>query len=468
MSSTAFHDANADYDAIEVLLDNIAASDPEAYSTAEHIALLQRAARIARRLPGLGHESINWLDEHASVAELGGSLRNVLADLLRVTRGEAGRLITEAQDLGPRRTLTGQPLPARLEATAAGQAGGAISTEQVRIIRGCLDRLPYWLDEPTRAEAERQLAAIAAQYRPEQLRSFAEDLELRFNPDGNYTDEERARRRGVTLGPQRPDGTSPISGNISAEMRAGLDAVFAKSAAPGMCNPGDEQPTVHGTADEKAVSGDARSAAQRRHDALAMMVRCTLMSGELGSHQGLPVTIVATAKLADLEAKTGMAKTATGTLLPITDVIAMSAHAYHYLLLFDNAKRCQLYKGRTTRLATPAQRLVLTATEGGCTRPGCNVPAAWCQVHHLTGWAARGATDIDNLTLSCGPDNRLADEAGWTTRKRKDGTTEWIPPPHLDTGEPRTNSYFHPERFLRGDKGDADDEGAEGDEAQSA
>jgi Domain of unknown function (DUF222) len=91
------------------------------------------------------------------------------------------------------------------------------------------------------------------------------------------------------------------------------------------------------------------------------MVRASLMSGELGSHQGLPVTITATVNLEDLEAKTGMARTGGGTMLPISDVIRMAAHAYNYLLVFDNAKRCELYKGRCTRLATPAQRLVLYA-----------------------------------------------------------------------------------------------------------
>jgi len=34
------------------------------------------------------------------------------------------------------------------------------------------------------------------------------------------------------------------------------------------------------------------------------------MSGELGSHQGLPVTITATVNLEDLQAKTGMAPSA--------------------------------------------------------------------------------------------------------------------------------------------------------------
>ena len=189
------------------------------------------------------------------------------------------------------------------------------------------------------------------------------------------------------------------------------------------------------------------------------MVRCTLMSGELGSHHGLPVTIIATATLEDLQNNTGVAHTATGSVLPISDVLRMAAHAHNFLLLFDNAKRCQLYKGRDARLATPAQRLVLYATERGCSRPGCTVPAAWCQVHHAnTDWAHGGHTDIDNLTLACGPDNRLITDDGWTTRKPPGGITEWIPPPHLDRSQPRTNAFHHPERMLRGD--DKDDEPA--------
>jgi hypothetical protein len=41
--------------------------------------------------------------------------------------------------------------------------------------------------------------------------------------------------------------------------------------------------------------------------------------------------------------------------------------------------------GRDAR--SPAQRLVLFATECCCARPGCDVPAYWCQVRHVTDWA---------------------------------------------------------------------------------
>ncbi len=150
---------------------------------------------------------------------------------------------------------------------------------------------------PPRADAERQLAEVASQYRPDELKKFADHLDLVLNPDGNFSDEDRARRRRVTVGPQGEDGMSRLTGWLDPELRAGLDAVLAKWAAPGMCNPADEKPTIEGTPSPEMIDGDYRSAAQRNHDALTAMVRSTLMSGELGSHQGLPVTIVATATM---------------------------------------------------------------------------------------------------------------------------------------------------------------------------
>jgi HNH endonuclease len=94
------------------------------------------------------------------------------------------------------------------------------------------------------------------------------------------------------------------------------------------------------------------------------------------------------------------------------------------------------------------------AKDRGCTKPGCDAPAYHSQVHHVSGWTNTGRTDIDDLTLACGIDNRLA-EKGWTTRKNANGETEWLPPPRLDHGQPRINTFHHPEKLLRGE--DADD-----------
>jgi hypothetical protein len=57
--------------------------------------------------------------------------------------------------------------------------------------------------------------------------------------------------------------------------------------------------------------------------------------------------------------------------------------------------------GRTSRLATPAQRRALLARDRGCVIPGCPTPAGSCDIHHPTPWAGGGGTDLDNLALVC-------------------------------------------------------------------
>ena len=60
---------------------------------------------------------------------------------------------------------------------------------------------------------------------------------------------------------------SRISGYLTPEARAGWEAVSAKWAAPGMCNPADDMPTVEGEPSDEAVNADTRTTAQRNHDA---------------------------------------------------------------------------------------------------------------------------------------------------------------------------------------------------------
>ncbi|HEY9265607.1 MAG TPA: DUF222 domain-containing protein, partial [Mycobacterium sp.] len=160
-------------------------------------------------------------------------------------------------------------------------------------------------------------------------------------------------------------------------------------------------------------------------------------------------TVIVSTTLQELEKGAGLAVTGGGTRLPIPTLIRMAARAYHYLYIYDKHTRESLYLGRTKRLASAAQRIVLHARDRGCTKPGCTAPGYWCQAHHaVTDWKNDGHTNIDDLTFACGPDNRLIEKTGWTTRKRPDGRTEWLPPPDLDRGQTRTNNYHHPQRYL--------------------
>ncbi|SOX52587.1 HNH endonuclease, partial [Mycobacterium ahvazicum] len=164
-----------------------------------------------------------------------------------------------------------------------------------------------------------------------------------LDPDGNYTDTDRARRRGLTLGPQQLDGMSALSGWLTPEARASLEAVLAKLAAPGMCNPDDDTPCVDGAPTQDAIDHDPRSPAQRHHDGLNAALRAVLASGELGQHNGLPATIIVSTTLQELEAAAGHAITGGGSWLPISDVIRLARHAHHYLTLFDERKPVVLY-----------------------------------------------------------------------------------------------------------------------------
>ena len=65
---------------------------------------------------------------------------------------------------------------------------------------------------------------------------------------------------------------------------------------------------------------------------------------------------------------------------------------------------------RLERGANLNQRLSLHAEFHTCSRPGCNKPADYCQVHHLIPWQAGGFTNIKNLTFLCAYHNGINDD----------------------------------------------------------
>ncbi|OBH09774.1 HNH endonuclease signature motif containing protein [Mycobacterium sp. E1747] len=459
MHSSDREEVQEDVDALRAVVSRFQGHSYEALTNPERLRLLEILERETRRLQAPAHQLINQVAEQADSAELGGKLSWALADRLHITRGEASRRVAEAAELGPRRALSGEPLAPMLPATAAAQRDGAIGPDHVALIRRFFHQLPEAVDVETREHAEKHLASEAAHYRPDQLAKLARHLMDCLNPDGDYTDADRARARGLVLGTQQADGMSRLSGWLTPEARASWEAVLAKLAAPGMCNPDDEAPVIDGAPTEEAVQRDTRTAAQRNHDGLNAALRAMLASGELGRHNGLPASIVVTTTLADLEAAAGKGLTGGGTILPMSDVIRLARHAHHYLAVFDKGEAVALYHGK--RLASPGQRIVLYAKDRGCSHPGCDVPGYYCEVHHVDDWASTHRTDIDQLTLACGPHHRLL-EKGWTTRRRANGDTQWIPPPHLDRGQPRVNNFHHPEKILARERAEDEDDEEEG------
>jgi hypothetical protein len=463
MGSSDREEIEAAFAALDAAVDGVLGLSFEALTTPERLVLLERCERVRRRLPAVEHPLINQVARQATAQELGGKLSHAIAEWTLISRPEANRRVHEAADLGARHGLTGEPVAPVLAATAAAQRAGKLGTGQVAVIRRFYHRLPGFVDDATRQHAEAHLAKLGTQYRPDQLSGLADKLTDCLNPDGNYTDQDRARRRGLTLGTQEADGMSALRGWLSPELRATLEAVLAKLAAPGMCNPDDDTACVAGAPSQEAIDRDPRSGAQRNHDALTAALRAVLASGELGQHNGLPASIIITTTLTELEAAAGRGLTGGGSILAMSDVIRMARHAHNYLAIFDKVKALALY--HTKRLASPGQRIVLYGKDRGCTAPGCDVPGYLCEVHHVTDYAICHATDINNLTFACGPHHRLLQPPGWTTRKNARGDTEWIPPPHLDRDWPRTNTFHHPEKLLREDEDEDDESDNHGDAA---
>jgi hypothetical protein len=428
----------------------------DALTVPELLNLLRELEVDRRRQPVVEYRLIQTLRNRCEPIDVGAkNWSEVLQQRLRISTHDARRRLDEAGDLATRTAFTGEQLEPVLPNVAKRQAAGEIGAEHVRIIRAFFRDLPTAVDYETRESCEETLAQLAADHTPDVLRGAADRLAGLVNPDGDFSDVDRARRRHLTIGRQQVDGMSPITGLLDPEARATLDAVFAKLAAPGMCNPDDEKPCVDGQPNEERVHADARSQSQRNHDALKAMGRALLAAGELGKHNGLPASIIVSTTLQDLESGAGQGITGGGSLLPMRDVIRLASHAHHYLVVYDKHTREPLYLGHTKRFASPGQRIVLHGLERGCTKPGCTAPGYWCQTHHVEGWAAEnGRTDITKLTLACGPHNRLVEVGGWVTRKRKDGRTEWIPPPYLDTGQARVNNYHHPEKYSIPDEAD--------------
>ena len=375
------------------------------------------------------------------------AVREMLSARLRITRGEIVRRFKLAARIRPRRSLTGPPLQPELPELAAAVAAGAVGEDHIRAVCRAVDVLPACVAPADVAEAERTLVHHATKLDAGVVIKLGQRIADYLNPDGLFSDEDRARRRGLSLGPQGADGMSRLSGLLDPEARAYFEAIEA-AVRPGRHQPDSAEPQER----------DQRSPAQRCHDALKLGLETAISSGKLGMHRGHPVTVIATTTLADLNQAAhavvdpsipmpAPATTGGGSRLPMRDLICMASTAIHYLAVFDDHTERPLYLGRQKRLATADQRLICYARDRGCTRPNCLESGYRCEVHHSPDWAQGGRTDADKLFFACGCDHGGASRGELHTVVTDNGRLGWTD----GNGPPQINHAHHPEELLRGD-----------------
>ncbi|WP_131813027.1 DUF222 domain-containing protein, partial [Mycolicibacterium fortuitum] len=212
-----------------------------------------------------------------------------------------------------------------------------LNGEHVKVLRDAVHRLPGFVDAATAEQFEADLVRVAVGVGPKELKDTAELRLFLLDQDGPEPDDtERARKRGLSTGTQGRDAMTPLMANLTPEAAAVWEVLFAKFAAPGMCNPDDEQPCTSGTPTQAQIDNDHRSLAQRQHDALLVVGRIALMT-DLGQLNGLPVSLIIRTTVQDLQSRAGIGISGGGTKIPIKDVLRMAAHAHHFLAVFDQA-----------------------------------------------------------------------------------------------------------------------------------
>lgn len=80
--------------------------------------------------------------------------------------------------------------------------------------------------------------------------------------------------------------------------------------------------------------------------------------------------------------------------------------------------------GRSSRQPSEGQRRFLAALWPTCAFPGCDLPYAWSELHHIRWWDEHdGPTDLDNLLPQCSFHHHQCHRGVFSVERTDAGTT---------------------------------------------
>jgi hypothetical protein len=118
-------------------------------------------------------------------------------------------------------------------------------------------------------------------------------------------------------------------------------------------------------------------------------------------------------------------ETSRGTLLHPHDVLRATL-AGHIRRVVVDARSVPIDMGRKQRLFTGPAREAAKLLVQHCDHAGCDLPADFCDVDHVSEWNDGGATDQDNAGVRCGHDNREKHRRRTTSRRDIHGRSHTI------------------------------------------
>ena len=274
------------------------------------------------------------------------------------------------------------------------------------------------------------------------LKTIITQIKNQYRPDSDLEEHERQRRNSnitdwvdkttgmhktlIELDPLRHDEWSRL-------YRAHLNRLRAQ---PGSSSKTWQQLKVD--AFLATVAGNANSAAATNHDDPAG----ASPAGAATAPPRVPKVIVLIDLLTMLNGRHPgtVAELSNGTPIPPALIQQMLCDADIVPAVLNTTGEV-LHLGRTTRLATRAQRDALRAIYTTCIEPGCSISVDDCHAHHVDPWEHGGATDIDNFVPVCPDAHDKLHTKGWKltvtnphsiTWTRPDGTTSYHgPAPNL-------------------------------------
>ena len=426
-------------DRLDSAVQDVIAHGPETWSRMDESSRLQAVQKLERARKKLALADSSFISAHEADLPAGPQRRaRALSEILNTTLRDAKTRLTgwsrtaERPDpWGPDPTAPHvEHMPHLTELVGEGLLDAAGVEKVDRQIRA----LPAAIQPEITRIADEPVADLARKQGPDildSLRNFLLDL---VGADEPYTEKDHRRMRSLTLGRQGVDGMTPIRGTLTPHLAASMQRFMADHAKTG------------DLLDEDAAAEDARTPEQRRHDALAAAVHAGYGPGRALNPGRGATTIVAVMPVEQLIARTGTALTDVGVHVPAATLLEDTDRLETCLQVLGVDGRTLCF-GRSRRLGSLDQYLALVGEEGISSAPGTDSAPAHCHVHHIDGWSAGGATDLDNLTLVSPAMHARVDDSRtnpdrWWTVTAEDGTGRrviWTPP----VGEDPTRTAVH-------------------------
>lgn len=423
---------------------------------AARLDVLRGAGEALRRVEAVVVETAATAEPRFAEATGCRSMNELLQRVLRVDAPGASRVVKATEVVRREVALTtGERLPARFPAIRETMLDGVVGVSGVLAATGPILQAGDRIGAEDRLAADAALADLARGLpeadggaegggppaTPDDLRQYAMLLAQLLDPDGAEPTDAKARnRRFLTIGRLR-NRVHPLRGNLLPDVAAQLQLIIdAQNNPKTRCNPKTDGPPEPGVTfrSESDRSGDGaesgadlteadpwnsdprnvieqRTAAQKRHDALAAALAIAARHEDMPRLAGASPTLVVHADANDLVSGTGWA-TVAGSQAPVPIGVATQAACTGAIqrVLFDDGR----IVGTTVidRVFTVHQRRAIIARDGECLIPGCHVPASWCEIHHVVEHARGGPTDTDNGVPLCWWHHRSLDRSGWEIR----------------------------------------------------